>query len=103
MVHYTLQILSDEGFVFPQDEVNNLKCVIAWVDPNNSESFQNWEIDKSFKAPKHYVSGMGCVCGSAVYLDEYRIKHIKTGDTVEIAKCCVYTFTNDVRDRLYRL
>ena len=46
-MHYTQTVLSSQGFIYHPDLFGNLKRAMAWVDPNNSERFDNWDIDEA--------------------------------------------------------
>ena len=95
-MHYTQEVLSSQGFVYHPDLFGNLKRAMAWVDPNHSERFDNWDIDETFgrRDKENYMPG--CVCGHDI-LYEFRIKHKTTGDTMEIGSHCIDRFSDEMK------
>ena len=91
MTHRTQDSLIASGFEYGVTKFCNLKRALAWVDPNNSESIDNWDVDRSFGGSDKGYYGKGCVCGKDI-LYEWRIKHKETQDTMEIGSVCIGKF-----------
>ena len=97
-MHYTQEVLRSQGFEYHPDLYFNLKRAIAWVDPNNSESFDNWDICEIFGEHDKTECEEGCVCGHDIRY-EFRIKHKMTGDTMEIGSHCINRFSNEMKTK----
>ena len=98
MVHYTQEKLRNEGFVYSTDLFGNLKRVMAWTDPNNSSSFNNWDIDTDFGEVDKGDYVEGCVCGHHI-MYEYKAIHETTGDTMESGSKCIDRLSDEIRIR----
>lgn len=94
MEHWTQRKLRAAGFVYGTELFDNLKRALAWVDPNNSQSFDNWDIEIFMIDKKDYEEG--CVCGHTIRY-EHRIRHKEIGDTMEIGSHCIDRFSDEIK------
>ena len=89
MVHYTYNDLVTKIDYIGNDFNNNLRKVLVYLDPKGSDSYKNWDICKEGTYPSGH-----CVCSKEIH-HIHCIKHILTGDTLDIGSSCIGKFSKD--------
>jgi hypothetical protein len=96
MTHYSYVDLKDV-IDFEAGRYNeNLRKVLAYLDPNGSDSYDNWIDEDSV-----YESNNNCCCSKEIK-HTHGIKHKLTGDTLDIGSQCIFKFSGDIKMRSQR-
>lgn len=101
-MHYTIDKLRDAGYKYENNNTINLREVLKFLDPNNSRSFDNWDMDE-----KYGINGMvdkgdyyeGCICGHDIRY-EFRAVHKTTGDSIDIGSHCISYFSTKMKKKV---
>ena len=89
-MYYSPHILSQEVKNYNSyDYYTKLKKVLEHLDPNNSDSYENWDLIIGYL--REYESPYKCSCSHMINY-ELRIKHKTTGDIISIGSKCIEKF-----------
>ena len=102
MTHWTYERLLQAGFEYLNDFQTNLKKVLAFLDPNDSEEYYNWEMCHHYSRTEK--RSMNCVCGQNISMQFY-VRHKETRDLLDIGSSCINHFPIEfqmVRDKILK-
>ena len=95
-MHYTLEILQTK-IKYGQKYKKNLEKAIKYIAPDNKCNFDDWDcVGREIDHEDYDYEG--CCCGHTIRY-EFRIKHIVSGDTMEIGSQCIGYFNEVARSK----
>jgi hypothetical protein len=100
MTHYTYLDMKDV-IDYGSDYNKNLRMVLAYLDPDHTDSYDNWEdMDQAISTDAR------CVCKMEI-VHVHGVRHTITGNTLDIGSSCIGKFSpqmkKDANRRVYRL
>jgi flagellar biosynthesis GTPase FlhF len=90
MTTYTYDMLFDL-LEYACDCNTNLRLVLAYLDPDNSNSYDNWILSDEVVVETE----INCACSHEIQ-NNFKIKHKTTGDMVIIGSSCVSKFSKEM-------